>query len=393
MKLEIKFDFKIKSILQEVDWEGKYPDVKKKNIEIQELIDDLNNELGRIRHNRLIQTKGSGIRQKDRIRRPMNLPTFGTQGNLLNPKIDVEDLKRKITDRPKFIFSNENRKAKKTTAGGEQETWITGIPALWGVIFDEDANRFVYINTCPGAGSCMVNCYAKKGQFDINDAVVKNATNKLNFLMNDPDGYYQMALDQAEKIANRLKKQGKNLVLRWNESGDFFSNTYFDIATKVTDELIARGYNVTSSAYTKMGNLAKLGSKNFKIQFSTNANKRERNKIDVGKERFSQIVPRNLFRDGIFVKSGMHIQVYKDGKNKGKPIFVDKNAKDRLRKIIFDTYKDEFNLVDFNKLVYQDQLPKKIGKYNEYTIVMLPKGDTDIGAQRPDVRGLFILEH
>lgn len=211
--------------------------------------------------------------------------------------------------------------------------------------------------------------------------------------MNDPDGYYQMALDQAEKIANRLKKQGKNLVLRWNESGDFFSNTYFDIATKVTDELIARGYNVTSSAYTKMGNLAKLGSKNFKIQFSTNANKRERNKIDVGKERFSQIVPRNLFRDGIFVKSGMHIQVYKDGKNKGKPIFVDKNAKDRLRKIIFDTYKDEFNLVDFNKLVYQDQLPKKIGKYNEYTIVMLPKGDTDIGAQRPDVRGLFILEH
>lgn len=397
MRKDIQIEFKIQELLREVDWEGKYPDVKKTDLDIKTIIADLNAELKRQEHNRNVPYKdnqkrslkkplyGTGAKDKDKDTRS---GIFYSEGG----EVDVEKLKKNITKRPSKIFK-QNEKAKRTTDGGLVMTVNTGIPAIWGTIYDEDANRFVYVNTCPGAGACQINCYALKSGYMYDHAVLK-ATRTLNFMMNDPEGYEKQAESELEKIASNLGDD-VSLEVRWNDSGDFFSKTYFQIAKNVTKNLIEKGYNIKSYAYTKMGDLMSMeNDEDFKMVFSTNANPKNRTQIDFKKSRFSHMVPYEVFRAGIFSRwnknlgrNTAHIEMDENG----KPVWLNPDSREELRQRIFDKYNEEFDL-DISKLVYQDELPTQRGEKNEYVAIMIPR-DPDIAPQRSDVRGVFILEH
>jgi hypothetical protein len=397
MKTEIKIEFRIKSLLQEVDWNDKYSDVRKVVLDTKSLVDDLNAEIERKYHNQQIGISGSGLKEKDRIKRPIDKPMWGTglKNFTTNNEIDLEKFMRVITKRPNEIF-NTNDKTERTTANGTEVTLKTGIPPLWGIVYDEDEGKFTYINTCPGAGSCMATCYAMKGNY-MYDHSVAFATQKLNFLINDPQGYEDAIFAQLKEIVSELKMSGTKLVLRWNDSGDFFSKTYFEIARNVTKKLIKMGYDVKGYAYTKMGELIKMYGEDgdMKLTFSTNAEKSQLVHIDLSKVNFSQMVPRRVSLRDIFDRTSLdtgkktaHIQI--DPKS-GKVIWENEQSKDELRKRIYELYKDELGIKQ-GKLIFEDELPEEYGKDREYYVIMV-KNDSDIAAQRPDVRGVFILEH
>jgi hypothetical protein len=408
MKTNLITEFRIKALLQEVDWENQYSDVSKIELETKELINDLNDELTRQAHNRVVYDPSTDLKYpKDHIKRKLNKPLFGTgeedketgirSGNFYdnNNKIDVDKFLKLITKRPDKIFK-QNEKAKKTTGDGFQMTINTGIPALWGIIYDEQAERFVYVNTCPGAGTCIITCYALKSGY-LRDNSVLLTTRTLNFLVNDPNGYKMTAIAELEGIMNDLGSESISLEVRWNDSGDFFSKTYYRIAKEVTKTLIEKGYDIKSYAYTKMGDLVTMygDDGDFKLVFSTNANKQQLHQIDLTKERTSTMVPRPIFRQKIFEKSlnkktGKKTAHFKKDEHE-KYVWYDDNSKEELRKRIFEEYGERYAL-EYDKLIYQDELPLKIGEKNEYVVIMLPN-ESDTAPQRHDVRGIFILQH
>ena len=68
--------------------------------------------------------------------------------------------------------------------------------------------------------------------------------------------------------------------------------------------------------------------------------------------------------------------------------FFKENGKELLRQIMSKEYN-----IDINRLKYQNELPdKEDGKF-KYDVIVLPTGDTDIGAQRNDVHKTFLLVH
>jgi len=70
-------------------------------------------------------------------------------------------------------------------------------------------------------------------------------------------------------------------------------------------------------------------------------------------------------------------------------------AKEELRKKIFDEYKDDPNFKDLSMdtLKYTDELPNIVGDEKKYSCIILPKGDSDRPAQREDVKHVFLLKH
>jgi hypothetical protein len=102
-------------------------------------------------------------------------------------KYDIDRLKDAMKQRPaKLLKQNEKMKH----SNGELEQFFNiGFAALVGSAVDETTNEIIIVNTCPGAGSCKVDCFAMKGgkiQYDgpwLSDARI------LTYLLNDPDGF------------------------------------------------------------------------------------------------------------------------------------------------------------------------------------------------------------
>jgi len=365
--------------INEVDWDGKFSDTKASCVTPETLAKEMNDELARL-------SVKSGDREKRRLDRPIY-----TRGNIeksmTDGALDVEKFKQLITAKPKTIF-DQNPKMEKTDNGGAQYTVNTGIPAISGIIYDNDNDKFYKINTCPGAGECMLVCYARKGFYGLNDGKSLKLIQRLNLLMNDPLEYFNMIMDELEPLALLTKRQSRKeghpiqLVIRWNDAGDFFSDTYFDIARKVTTELIDSGYNVKSYAYTKQGKYMDLTSSDFIMNFSRGANKREMDKVDIENVKQSIIVPREIFKD-IFVTSGSSYEKTPDG----LPKFKD-NKKEELRQRLAKEYN-----IDINTLKYLNELPPKQGDKLSLNAIVYPTGDSDIAAQREDVKITLLLIH
>jgi hypothetical protein len=119
------------------------------------------------------------------------------------------------------------------------------------------------------------------------------------------------------------------------------------------------------------------------MNFSDDANKKETAKVDTDTAKISKIVPKELFKD-IFKKEGPHY--VKD--EKGKATFIDDETKDVLKNRISIKYN-----IPYESIVYTDELPTTQGEPLKYNVVVLPTGDSDIGAQRKDVKGSYLLQH
>lgn len=382
--------------LNEIDWEGEYSDVKQRCLPMNVVIDDLNKELKRLSFPHKDREKRSKAAHYHPIHSKTNKARYSKDGE----NIDIEEYIQAITSKPKKLI-DQNTKMEKSDQDGTQLTVNTGVPAVHAIVYDTDEKKFYSINTCPGAGSCILSCYARKGQYGMNDGNILKLLQRVNLLMNDPEEYYNMLMDELEPLALQVKRQGrragikKTLVIRWNDAGDFFSQTYFDIAKRVTDELLADGYPVKSYAYTKTAKFYDLGHEKMVMNYSTGAKGSETDKLDLDSIKYSDVVPKDVIdpRTKLKVNSVFSDLIINKGKGydindkTGLPNFVE-GGEVELKKRISKMYN-----VPLETLLYQHELPREEGKRYQYNAIVLPTGDSDISAQRNDVRRTFLLIH
>lgn len=381
--------------LNEIDWSKAFSDVKGTCLSPVAVVKWLNDELARIDYNKANP-------QGDRIKRGKKdiIVTRGTIEDVMDEKgtININQFIKNITAEPDSIFDH-NPKMEKSDVGRPQVTMNTGLPAIVGIVYDLENKKFYSVSTCPGAGACQLGCYARKAFYGMDNSKTMKLTRRLNLLFNDPEGYKARILSEIEPMAKNLKTssigmpQKMQLVLRWNDAGDFFGDMYFNIAVEVTKELIDKGYNVKSYAYTKNSKylIAMDKNKNFVVTFSSDATPKELRSVqdyDVkGQVKMAENVPKDLFSD-IFIKEHSS---YKKGYN-GLPLFANEQAPEILKRRIYDAYKDKYKIKK-GSLKYTFELPSQEGGKNEYNLIVLPTGDSDIGAQRKDVQISFLLQH
>ena len=282
----------INEVLNEIDWQDTFKDVKQSCISPQDIVDYLN----KVRANAPLKTA-------DREKFKSSKPYVHAKSTFFDPKKDKVDIERfiaKMTAPPLNVI-NTNEKILKS--GGHHEyVYKTGIPAFRGIAYDKETGKFHYINTCPGAGSCTIICYALKGRYIQYPASYDSMTRRLNYLLNHPDKYEEQMYNELKSKAEEYKAfkgYKSKVILRWNDSGDFFANKYTEIAESVMLKLKSEGYNIDSYAYTKVADVANDAS--IDTTFSSGANKRQSSKIEKG-HKTSLVVPKELFKDLEFMR-------------------------------------------------------------------------------------------
>lgn len=350
--------------LQEIDWQSDFSDVKAKCINPQELMNHLN---------KILDGTVKASTDTPKIHKSA-IPTdeFG--------EIDVQEFISKITEKPNQILSINSKMAKSADDG--TMTVNIGIPALRGLVYDMAAKEFYFVNTCPGAGTCAVICYARRGSYIQYPEVFVKQTKVLNYLLNDPNGFKETLKSEIRSLAK--SKGGKKIQFRWNDAGDFFTKKYFQIASEITAELRQEGVDLESYAYTKMGDIVNLKDPNLTINWSDDANKRETNKVDTANAKRSVIVPKELFYDLLKPKAGGRGFERDEA---GRPAYKDAKSisilKDRLAK--------QYGVAKNSIITYDEML--KLPKGNKmYNVIVRPK-DGDVAAQRNDIMISFLLFH
>jgi hypothetical protein len=354
--------------LTEIDWEKDFGDVSKECISVEELKNYFNKVLT---NHELASTE----RIKPSLMIHNKAIPFDEKG-----EIDVEAFIKNITEIPPQIISQNEKMGKST--GENSITFNIGIPALRGLVYDIEHNEFYIVNTCPGAGTCTKVCYARRGRYAFMPLIFVKQTRILNLLLNYPDKFEKILKRELEIIA--IKNSDKKVTFRWNDAGDFFTKKYFEIAIKITKELQVDGYNFESYAHTKMGDFYNLNDPNITLSFSTDASEKEKSKVNIPKAKTSEIVPSTLFSD-LFVREKAHFAV----DDKGKLIPKNKDSINVLKQRISDKYNVNINTL----LTYDEMLKTPIGSEKSLNVIVMPKGEGDISAQRKDVARTFLLYH
>lgn len=346
-------------LLNEIDWEKEFSDVKKVCPKIDDVVDYLN----RVKKN---ASKDYSEREKFDAGFPFvhSKSTFidKNKGN-----VDIDFFIKKITTPPVTIINTNDKILK--TGGINDFVYKTGIPAFRGIAYDIENQKFVYINTCPGAGSCVAICYARKGNYILYPASYDSMTRRLNYLLNYPDKYEeQMYLELKKACKEHRAYEGykPKVLLRWNDSGDFFSKKYVKIAENVIKKLKSEGFNIDSYLYTKVANVAK--DVDFATtSFSSGANKQQASKIDQEKQKMSLYVPKDVFK-------GLDLMKISDIEE----------LKNRVS--------DFFNLDKKNVITYDELMRTPEGKSKKLHVIVTPN-DGDDAAYRKDVKSILLTHH
>lgn len=371
--------------LQEIDWEDTFSDVNASCITPNRLVEMLNAELYK---KMASDSQKKKSKKKMKVYQPLhskkskeNLTAYDYEGNI---GVDIGAYRDAITTFPKTVFDfKSNVKMKKSSREGLYEVVNTGLPALLAVVYDKDAQEFMMINTCPSAGTCKNVCYARNGQYGMNDGLILKLLQRVNLLMNNPELYKKMAYSELMLYAIRINARGGKMMIRWNDAGDFFSRKYFEIARDVTEQLIKDGFKVKSYAYTKMKDYYLLGSDDMVMNFSKGAKKKEQDALDMENTKYSDIVPSELF-DDLFIKTGGR---YQRDESTGLPKMVDGGEQELKKRI-----SKEYN-IPLSRLKFHHELPAKEGEKFQYDVIVMPVGDIDISAQRWDVQKTLLLVH
>ena len=309
---------------------------------------------------------------------------------------DLDDLADQITRRPNSILGTNAKMTKSATEG--EIVYDLTLPALKGIVVDEETGEFVEIQTCPQAGECKIFCYARKGGYVMFPASSMSAAQALNFLVNDPSGYVAMVNKEIQTIKAKLadtsakaaKKSGgsaKNiqLVVRWHDAGDFFSKEYLDLAFDVAKA----NPDVKFYAYTKVADAA-TGSKpsNFIINFSSGARSSQEKKIQIHKSAGNVVkrgvtVPKDMFFD-LIARDGN--KIIKDAK--GRTQFTDQAALDQFKQRLAQKY--GVNAADI--ITYDQMLEIPEGNVPKWHVIVQP-GAGDRAANRHDVIDSYLMFH
>ena len=302
-----------------------------------------------------------------------------------NTEWDLDDLSRQITTRPKAILGT-NAKMEKSKTEGEIIYDLT-LPALSGIVVDEDTGDFVEITTCPGAGACQLFCYARKGGYVMFPASSMSAAQALNFLVNDPEGYSARVNQEIKAVKAKADKAGIQLVVRWHDAGDFFSKEYLDLAYDVAKS----NPDVQFYAYTKMGDVATGATpSNFTMNFSSGSKRGEEKKVEFYKQqnpgatvKQGVTVPKDMFFDLIARKGNSLI---KD--SKGRTQFVSPEALNTFKQRLAQQYKVATDSI----ITYDQMLATPVGTEPKWNVIVQP-GAGDRAANRKDVIDSYLMFH
>lgn len=296
---------------------------------------------------------------------------------------DLDDLANQIKTRPRAILGTNAKMSKSATEG--EIVYDLTLPALKGIVVDEETGDFVQITTCPAAGECQIFCYARKGGYVMFPASSMSAAQALNFLVNDPVGYTKVLNSEIKSIKQKTDAKGIQLVVRWHDAGDFFSKDYLDLAFKVAEA----NPEVKFYAYTKVADVA-TGAKpdNFIINFSSGAKSGETKKIEIHKAAGNIVkqgvtVPKDMFFDLIARKGNSLI---KDAK--GRTQFKDDDALNQFKQRLAK----EYNVPLDSIITYDQMLDTPVGDKPKWNVIVQP-GAGDRAANRKDVIDSYLMFH
>ena len=295
--------------------------------------------------------------------------------------VDLNKFRDIIKQRPDNILRQNDKMKKSGTA--TTEFFNTSLPALKGLVIDEDTGEFKIINTCPSAGKCLLKCYAKHGSYILFPDVSLSQNKTLNYLFNDSNGYTKQLEKEILQKVKTFKKRNKQVQIRWNDSGDLLSPKYFDIVMKVINNTPEAEHYI----YTKEVAMIKAypnPPQNVIFNFSFGARKDQESLIDLNKDKYSRVVnTKNKIEEPVL--NAIIKMNYIEKKGKDKWVY---NNVEATKQSIAQRYN-----IDAKKLLTVDELnntPK--GNEGEYNVIVLP-GESDLPASRRDVRGTYLMIH
>ena len=335
----------------------------------------------------------------DKESKDNNILASDKQVPIVDPEgkqFDLDKLASDITERPKRILSQNEKMTH--TDGTETVFFNIGIPALTGLAYNEEKKEFAIISTCPGAGECKTWCYALKGGYVQWSPVSLGQTRKLNFLYNDPAGFFDQLNTEIDLENNKsLIKDDPNvnLAIRWHDAGDFFSQDYLDLAYKLADQ----HPTVKFYAYTKRAEVAgdmQNRPANFEPpRFSQGANKSETQRVDFETTLHATTPPKELFWD-LLKKNGKSLDKDAKGGWQWNSPEDFETFKDRLMIKYPSLQKHPENLITYDELMKKPLgAGSAFGSRNIRPIwnVIVKPGDKDDAASRGDVLGVYNLMH
>jgi hypothetical protein len=289
-----------------------------------------------------------------------------------------------LQQRPKALLK-QNEKMKHSN--GELEQFFNvGFAALTGIAVDESTGKLIVVNTCPGAGSCKVDCFAMKGGKIQFKAAWLSDGRILTYLLNDPSGFFEQLSSEIAKEERLGDKGGYSVTVRWHDAGDFFSPEYLDLALKMA----ASHPDVKFYAYTKMAGAA-LAQKpgNFIINWSEGANTGQEKQIKAAdpkleKTKNSRIVPEKLFYDLLAKDEKGNLKKTPGGA--WQPAGPDELAelKQRLAKA--------YGLSASSILSYDEYMSKGKSSPMQWNVIVAP-GEGDLSANDRNVLSTLLLRH
>ena len=298
---------------------------------------------------------------------------------------DLGDLARQITTRPRAILGTNAKMAKSKVEGSI--TYDLTLPALSGIVVDEDTGEFVEITTCPGAGECQLYCYARKGGYVMFPASSMSAAQALNFLVNHPSEYMQMFDTEVKKAKALSDKNGIKLLVRVHDAGDFFSKEYYDLVMGVKKQ----NPDCKFYFYTKMGAIASADQPDDVIgQFSPGAKSREVKTVQIQRDAGKHVkdavtLPKDMFRE-LFVTDAKGKYV-KD--EKGRTQVKGEAEWRQFKQKLACVYKlDPDTIITYDEM---NRIPE--GPKPKWNVVVFPAGHGDLGASRLDVSKQFLMFH
>lgn len=312
----------------------------------------------------------------------------------------VKNLIKKLTDYSGLELLKQNGKMEKS--GGEKSMYYNfSLPALRGLVYDEKASTpedpaFLEVTTCPGAGKCMIGCFARGGSFVQFNAVSERQTRILNLLYNRPMELKQKLIDEIGERINKNKKQGIKTSIRWHDSGDFMSegvtHLYYDIMNHFEDEPMVDFYAYTKSIEMMKGHEEQgIVPKNFTQNYSYGATGKGEKAIDPTKDKFSEVVPEN-----VVIRFLERVPVIDE--KTGKPVI--KDGKIVTKFAIKDGKDDELKAAVKQSEVYKENglplitIPEYLeGDYSKPSNVVILSGEPDTPANDKTIIGIYLIEH
>ena len=304
---------------------------------------------------------------------------------------DEDKIKQSLSQRPKSLLK-QNEKMKHSNGEFEQ-FFNVGFAALTGIAVDEQTNNLIIVNTCPGAGSCKVDCFAMKGGKIQFKAAWQSDGRILTYLLNDPSGFFNQLsseISKEEQLGQKGDKKfpgGWKTTIRWHDAGDFFSPEYLDLALKMA----AKHPDTKFYAYTKMAGAA-LAQKppNFIINWSEGANTAQEKQVkakdaNLDTTKNSRIVPDELFQDLLVKDEKKNLVKGSSGQWQVQPDKLPE-LKNRLAK--------EYGLSANSILDYNQYMAKRksIPAGMKYNVIVAP-GEGDISANDPNIISTLLLRH